>query len=297
VAYAHHHAAAVDLKANGQYWLQRIKFKGEARMHLSLSSLRNTGIIISVERWRHLEFATLKRKAGKALANAHHLPKSQLRVCQCCGRFSLIASFSEGEEAKLCVRCGANMRYEMLATYLRSIDLDWKDLTVLELDHRSPLRLLFSQAKTYYRSYYSNSEKLGSARSDGAQCEDITQLTFEANSLDLIVSSDVLEHVPDPDAAFRECYRVLKPGGFHLFTVPFRAATQKRAEIVDGKINFLMEPDYHSDPLNPQGILAFWDYGLDAAEVFRTSGLAISIVAGPTGKDQRVIWKATKADG
>jgi SAM-dependent methyltransferase len=229
------------------------------------------------------------------MANAHHLPQSDLRVCRCCGRSSLIASFSEGEEAKICVRCGANLRYEMLATYLRSIDLDWKNLTALELDHRSPLRILLSQAKTYIRSYYSNTERLGSVRSDGAQCEDITQLTFERNSLDLIVSSDVLEHVPDPDAAFRECYRVLKPGGFHLFTVPSRAATRKRAEIVDGKVNFLMDPDYHSDPLDPQGILAFWDYGLDAAEVFGNSGLQISIAAGPSGKDQRVIWKATKA--
>jgi SAM-dependent methyltransferase len=244
-----------------------------------------------------LDFASLKRKAGKALANAHHLPKSQLRVCQCCGRFSLIASFSDGEEAKLCVRCGANLRYEMLAVYLRSLNLNWKSLTLLELDHRSPLRPLLSQAKMYYRSYYSDSETLGSVRADGARCEDITQLTFEPNSLDLIVSSDVLEHVPDPVAAFRECHRVLKPGGFHLFTVPPRTATRKRAEIVDGRINFLVEPDYHSDPLNPQGILAFWDYGLDANELFATSALEISVVAGPSGKDQRVIWKAAKAAG
>jgi len=253
--------------------------------------------MVSIERRELLDFATLKRKAGKALANAHHLPKSQLRTCRCCNRFTLVASFSEGEEAKLCVRCRANLRYEMLATYLRSADLDWKDLAVLELDHRSPLRRLLSQAKTYFRSYYSSSEKLGSVRFDGARCEDITQLTFEANSLDLIVSSDVLEHVPDLEAAFRECHRVLKAGGSHVFTVPVRAATRKRAEIVDGKINFLMEPDYHSDPLNPEGILAFWDYGLDLDEVFGTSALRISIVAGPTGKDKRVVWKATKADG
>jgi SAM-dependent methyltransferase len=244
-----------------------------------------------------LDFPTLKRKTRKALANAHHLPGSQLRVCQCCNRFSLIASFSKGEEAKLCIRCRANLRYEMLATYLRSADLNWPSLTVLELDHRSPLMPLLSQAKVYYRSFYSDSEKLGSVRPDGARCEDITKLTFGPNSLDLIVSSDVLEHVPDPDAAFHECYRVLKPGGFHLFTVPARAVTQKRAEIVDGKIKHLMEPDYHSDPLNPQGILAFWDYGPDAANIFAASGLEVSVVAGPTGLDRRVLWKATKGNG
>jgi SAM-dependent methyltransferase len=182
----------------------------------------------------------------------------------------------------------------MLATYLRSANLDWSQLTVLELDHRSPLRGLLSRSRTYYRSYYAESEKRGSVRPDGARCEDITQLTFEPNSLDLIVSSDVLEHVPDSEAAFRECHRVLKLGGFHLFTVPVRDATQKRAEIIDGRIHHLLEPDYHSDPLNPQGILAFWDYGLDAAKVFETSGLEISIASGPIGKDRRVVWKARK---
>jgi SAM-dependent methyltransferase len=182
----------------------------------------------------------------------------------------------------------------MLATHLRSADLSWKSLTVLELDHRSPLSPLLSQAKVYYRSFYSDSEELGSVRPDGARCEDITRLTFGPNSLDLIVSSDVLEHVPDANAAFRECYRVLKPGGFHLFTVPPRPVTKKRAEMIDGKIKLLMEADYHSDPLNPQGILAFWDYGLDAANMFAASGLNISVVAGPAGVDQRVLWKAAK---
>jgi SAM-dependent methyltransferase len=182
----------------------------------------------------------------------------------------------------------------MLASYLRSSGVDWKTAAVLELDHRSPLRPLLSEAKSYYRSYYSSADSLGSVRPDGARCEDITQLTFAANSLNLIVSSDVLEHVPDIQSAFRESYRVLKPGGFHLFTVPTRSATRKRAEIIDGKIRFLMEPDYHSDPLNPHGILAFWDYGLDAGELFGGSGLDVSIVEGPTGKDLRVVWKAFK---
>lgn len=206
----------------------------------------------------------------------------------------MIASFSEGEELKICVRCRANLRYEMLAKYLRSANLDWKNLTVLELDSRSPLRSLLSQASTYYRSFYSNSETLGSVRPDGVRCEDITQLTFKPNSLDLIVSSDVLKHVPDPHAAFDECYRVLKPGGFHLFTVPPRVITKKRAEIVAGTIHHWTEPDYHSDPLNPQGILAFWDYGPDAATMFGASGLRVSIVAGPMGRDQRLIWRAEK---
>ncbi|HWB31729.1 MAG TPA: class I SAM-dependent methyltransferase [Acidobacteriaceae bacterium] len=241
-----------------------------------------------------MKLEALTRKAKKALINSRYLLGSRIRVCRCCERLSFIASFSEGEEVKICVRCGANLRYEMLATYLRAAGLDWGKIAVLELDHRSPLRPLLSKAKTYYRSFYSESVPPGSIGPDGGRCEDITKLTFPAESLDVILSSDVLEHVPDVHAAFRESHRVLRPGGFHLFTVPPRTVTRKRAEIIEGKIHHLMEPDYHSDPLDPQGILAFWDYGPDAGQIFKESGLDIAVVAGPIGKDQRIIWKATK---
>jgi ubiquinone/menaquinone biosynthesis C-methylase UbiE len=39
------------------------------------------------------------------------------------------------------------------------------------------------------------------------------KLSFPDNTFDVVVSSGVLHHTPDTDAAFRECRRVLKPGG------------------------------------------------------------------------------------
>ena len=60
------------------------------------------------------------------------------------------------------------------------------------------------------------------------------------------------------------------------------------------EIQFLEEPDYHSDPLDPKGILAFWDFGTDATELFSSSGQDVSIVSGAEGKDQRLVWKASK---
>jgi SAM-dependent methyltransferase len=43
---------------------------------------------------------------------------------------------------------------------------------------------------------------------------------FEPGSFDLIVCSEVLEHVPDPAAVLRVIFSLLKPGGAALLTVP-----------------------------------------------------------------------------
>jgi SAM-dependent methyltransferase len=237
---------------------------------------------------------SLKKKLKIIFAGAKYLPQSKLRKCRCCDRLSLVVALSSGQERHICIRCRANLRYEMLATLIRSIGSHLEEMTVLELDSRSPLRPLLSKAKTYQRSMYSPNDRLGTIQADGSRCEDITQLTYPDCSLDLIISSDVLEHVPELQAAFRESYRVLRPGGSHIFTVPPNEKTRKRAEIVNNQVRHLVEPEYHSDPLNPEGILAFWDVGSDIATVFSSSGLNFAIASGPEGTDQRIIWKASK---
>ena len=46
-------------------------------------------------------------------------------------------------------------------------------------------------------------------------------MPFEDASFDVVISTEVLEHVPDPDSYLLEVKRVLKPGGVFFFTVPF----------------------------------------------------------------------------
>ena len=86
----------------------------------------------------------------------------------------------------------------------------------------------------------------------------MTRLPFEDRSYDLVLHSDTLEHVARPIRALSECRRVLKPGGFCVFTVPL---------IVD-RLTISREglpPSYHGTPSsNPADFLVHTEYGADA---------------------------------
>ncbi len=49
---------------------------------------------------------------------------------------------------------------------------------------------------------------------------DIREMDVPDNSQDLVVCSEVLEHVPNFEAVLEECYRILKPGSVMLVSVP-----------------------------------------------------------------------------
>jgi SAM-dependent methyltransferase len=49
---------------------------------------------------------------------------------------------------------------------------------------------------------------------------DVTRLPFSHDRADLVLATDVIEHVDDDRAAIREIARVLKPGGVVLIAVP-----------------------------------------------------------------------------
>ena len=255
-----------------------LKIYRHARQHGIGSALKKTlGVLPGYARWFYLW---------------------QIRRCRCCERLTVFLCCSPYPEFRACLFCSANERYELLAMEIRGrYNGNLSELDVLELDPHSPLRGILRAARSFTRSYYDSEVARGSVRSDGAVCEDITALTFDDESFDLIISSDVLEHVPLLDKAFKETARVLRPGGVHLFTVPPRAKTKRRAEVVDGELRHVESPEYHRDPLSANGILAFWDVGPDLPGIFGSEGLDIRIVRGPVGADGRVVWMAERSGG
>jgi SAM-dependent methyltransferase len=52
-------------------------------------------------------------------------------------------------------------------------------------------------------------------------CGDAAAIPIAAASVDTVLCTEVLEHVPDPDLVVREIVRVLKPGGVVICTAPF----------------------------------------------------------------------------
>jgi len=107
--------------------------------------------------------------------------------------------------------------------------------------------------------------------------EDVTRLSFDDRSLEAVLCFDVLEHVPDYRAALREFCRVLAPGGQVVLSVPFsfRQQTVVRAEVdSDGVVRHLQPPCFHGDPLSAQGVLSYYDFGMELLGEMQQAGFS-----------------------
>ena len=95
----------------------------------------------------------------------------------------------------------------------------FRALAIYEPGIIGPFRRKLRKIRGYVNSYYWPDVALGDER-DGVRCEDLRRLTFADASMDLVISSDIFEHVRGPMEGFAGALRVLRPGGFHIFTVP-----------------------------------------------------------------------------
>jgi SAM-dependent methyltransferase len=130
-------------------------------------------------------------------------------------------------------------------------------------------------------SEYLGHQYEGGTTVQGIRHEDIENLSFFDAHLDLIVSNDVFEHVPNPAKAFAECARVLKPGGVMLATIPFHRANDYsavRARLDNGQVEHILSPAYHGNPVSADGSLVFTDFGWDLLYVINESGFTDVVV-------------------
>ena len=101
-------------------------------------------------------------------------------------------------------------------------------------------------------------------RFGGALRGDATCLPFPDDSFDVVITSEVLEHIQDDVAAIAEMYRVLKPGGIFAVTVP---------SWLPEVINWRLSSDYHA-PASPGGHLRIYS-ATELSAKLRAAGLRI----------------------
>jgi SAM-dependent methyltransferase len=210
-------------------------------------------------------------------------------LCTLCGTHSEWVTSADANlrDNYSCSKCKAGLRYRNQAAAVvnyfgRGIHATLRDLVrderfsqsaVYEIALRGPFIKYFSHWKQYTQSFLWPDTPLGQTK-QGIRSEDITKLTFGSSSFDLIISSDVLEHVFDFETAFAELFRVLKPGGYHIFTTPLSwpipKSTVKRASESDGRIDHHLPPRFHVGGDNTPSLVCT-DFGSDLLDLL--SGL------------------------
>jgi SAM-dependent methyltransferase len=147
----------------------------------------------------------------------------------------------------------------------------WRASKLHESSPGTPMLQKFRrECPAYVASHFYPELPLGS-RKDYFVCQDLERQTFADASFDLVVTQDVLEHLFDPRAAVQEIARTLKPGGAHVFTVPwyYWLPTVVRARRNgDGEVEHLLPPDYHGNPIEPKArSLVVTEWGRDLLDV------------------------------
>jgi SAM-dependent methyltransferase len=86
---------------------------------------------------------------------------------------------------------------------------------------------------------------------------DMQDLKIKSESADLVVHSDTLEHIPNPERALSECRRVLRSNGKCIFTVPTIVGRMSRFRTG-------LAPSYHGQPqINADDQLVCTEFGAD----------------------------------
>jgi SAM-dependent methyltransferase len=236
---------------------------------------------------------------------------SHVGRCNVCGNHTSFFYSDEAlyRESLVCAHCLTTSRYRSITRgLLRAV----REMTgvnaasLAELPRSLPnasLRVYDTQVPFYFQvcsyplpdllnrcewievqtSVYKPKEARGAALGPNITNQNLEDLAFPDNSFDIVITSDVMEHVRLDYKAHWEIRRVLKLGGVYLFTVPhFRhqVETFYRVAVVDPydpeKDLYLTEKEYHGDAnAEGGGVLSYRSYGTELDRVLSELGFTV----------------------
>jgi SAM-dependent methyltransferase len=238
------------------------------------------------------------------VSRGHNSMANTRFFCGVCDQLSEVQPAAPGQqhdlrEGMVCVRCGLNARIRAAFNLLQQLAPESHRIYVTEQATRTFVEIQRRYPGVEGSEYEPDADgrakltrhlhALGGSGEVGFR--DVTALDFPSGSLDVIVSFDVLEHVPKYQDALSEFARVLKPGGALLATFPFNDAqsTLMRASLADGGIVHHQEPEYHGDPVRG-GILCFYHFGWDILDQARLLGFSSATMKLAWAPEQSVYY-------
>jgi hypothetical protein len=181
-------------------------------------------------------------------------------------------------ERQVCRSCGLNSRMRASLEFLRDCVRATPRDSIYITEQSTPMfrTIAGRYPLTIGSEYLRDGTSPGKVNVQNLRCEDVTRLSFADCSFDYVLSFDVLEHVPDYRRALDEFLRCLRPEGTLVLSVPFNFASDEtlvRARLQDdGRIEHLLPPECHGDPMSPDGALCFYHYGWSLLSELRSSG-------------------------
>jgi hypothetical protein len=190
-------------------------------------------------------------------------------------------------ERLVCPKCRLNNRQRLMGYLVK------KQLEKLNLQMNFPHIYCYETVTPFYKwlvnivpttigSEFLGVNLLSGSVINGIRHENALNLSFNDETMDLMISQDVFEHVTDLNRAISEVKRILKPNGTILFSIPFHFTMnqiRQRATIYDGEIKHFYDAIYHGNPIDKNGSLVFWDIGWDIFDLFKNNGMHLEILA------------------
>lgn len=225
----------------------------------------------------------ISSKLAAAVLHPHYHASGFCNVCR--RRTLFVCDVAADRWIRRCCYCRSTPKYRAIVQVIESetkktISEFIKDRKIYELSTTSPIFRKLHGHRNYEASGYFSDLPFGEKVTAHYWNQDLQRLTFQSKSFDVVISSETMEHVRKPWQAFAEVCRVLKPGGFYVFTVPFRRnrTTQARVETSGPVDVFLLPKVYHQDPYRPQDSLLYTDFGVDLPDLLRPFGFETELL-------------------